>query len=146
MLMNSWLGLFPLMCSMSHEIYWLSRSIFAERVLIPTKQETESAHNKNFIMALTIDLHRPLLALEYRLLRLLERSPYNIRGSFELSLFTSMWRDSLFIKESKTNDQMKLFEIKKILAYDIQTKYKSKYLIFQIQWKKIFLNFTTDYT
>jgi len=56
-----------------------------------------------------------------------------------------MWRDSLFIKESKTDDQMKLFEIKKILAYDIQTKYKSKYLIFQIQWKKIFLNFTTDY-
>lgn len=34
---------------------------FAWLVLIPTKRQ--SVHNKNFIMALTIDLHRPLLAL-----------------------------------------------------------------------------------
>jgi len=47
---------------------------------IDINEETESVHNKNFIMALTIDLHRPLLALlEYRLLRLLERSSYNTR-------------------------------------------------------------------
>lgn len=68
----------------------LTFTTFTGRVLIPTKEETESAHNKNFIIALTIDLHRPLLALEYQLLRLLERSSYNTRGSFELSLFTSM--------------------------------------------------------
>lgn len=55
---------------------------------IDAGEETEH-RGKNFIMALTIDLHRPLLAFGEVSVTLLTRSGghRNIRGFFKLSLF-----------------------------------------------------------
>lgn len=50
-------------CSMGHDFYRLSRArcIDAGKETVQREEEGEH-HNKNFIMALTMDLHRPLLA------------------------------------------------------------------------------------
>lgn len=118
------------------------------RADIDTNEETESAHNKNFIMALTIDLHHPLLTLKVSAALLAREVTVQYTRIFRIISFHRCIETVSLLKDRNRMIKWNILKIKENyfwnMAY-IYKEHKIKYLIFQIKYKKISISFRTNY-